>query len=63
MSSYGCFNREPFLLHNTIPALAGDEPLHIQNRMEQDCQYQADDKYADPGCNGCKHKEQHEERR
>jgi len=57
VSSYGCFNRAPYLPVNTIPARwPGDTPLHIPNRMAMECQYQLDDKYADPQCVGCKHK-------
>ena len=60
--SYGCFNREPFDFYNKLPARwPGDVVVSIPNRMAMECQYQADDKYEDPGCNGCKHKEQHEE--
>ena len=60
--TYGCFNRDPFYSYNELPARwPGDEPLRIPNRMAMDCQYAIDDKYADPGCVGCKHKEQHEE--
>lgn len=44
--SYGCFNRKPFV----------KEYQGIPFRMSPDCEYQKTDKYADPGCVGCIHK-------
>ena len=49
--TYGCFNRAPFP-ENYITSHGEIIPF----RMARDCQYQKDDKYADPGCVGCCHK-------
>lgn len=49
--AYGCFNRGPFQENYTT---TWGEVLPFP--MARDCQYQKDDKYADPGCAGCKHK-------
>lgn len=58
--AYGCYNREPFALERrlyNLSAITGRTELTIiPNVMAKDCQYQKDDKYADPGCVGCKHK-------
>ena len=63
--SYGCFNRPSlagvvrvqsgykFSGHNS----RADNMVLIKNPMTKDCQYQKDDKYNDPGCVGCAHKE------
>jgi len=49
--TYGCYNRLPF--GETFLTSHGEV---IPFRMTKDCRYQADDKYADPGCAGCSHK-------
>ncbi len=49
--AYGCFNRGPFK-KDYITTWGEVLPF----LMLRECQYQKDDKYADPGCVGCKHK-------
>jgi len=71
--TYGCFNRPP--LQETVyvqdgwylQQLRGNKHLsraprmiEIPDPMTKSCQYQADDKYNDPQCIGCKHKESHD---
>lgn len=60
----GCYNRKP--LHSTVTVQDGwymdgytrtPRMVSIPNPMQKSCQYQKDDKYNDPGCNGCKHKD------
>lgn len=60
----GCFNRQPFREsmkvqdgwidygNSRIPLMV-DSPF----RMSKACEYQKHDKYNDPNCAGCKHKE------
>ena len=63
--SYGCFNRPPLV--GVVQVQSGYKyggsdsriPLMvlIDNPMTKTCQYQKDDKYNDPGCVECEHKE------
>lgn len=60
--AYGCYNRKPFKegewLHGLNSRSGLPEVIFVQNRMAKDCQYQKNDQYADPGCVGCKHKQE-----
>ena len=60
--SYGCYNRKPLQRHVTVQDgwYAGINTrtarmVTIPDPMTKDCQYQKDDRYADPQCVGCKH--------
>ena len=63
--NYGCFNRPP--LRGIVQVQSGykcggsdsrmPHMVLIENPMTKDCQYQKSDKYNDPGCMGCAHKE------
>jgi len=67
--SYSCFNRPPFedLMivqdgwHDAVTEhgeFTRTPRMKVSPfRMARDCQYQKDDKYNDPQCVGCKHKE------
>lgn len=60
----GCFNRAPFKEsmkvqdgwidygNSRMPRM-----IDVPFRMSKDCEYQKHDKYNDPNCVGCKHKE------
>lgn len=59
--TYGCYNRLP--LQNTVlvqtswPTFGDRRVVNwIPNTLTKDCQYSKHDKYADPGCVGCKHR-------
>lgn len=60
--AYGCYNREPFAKEQRLYGLAWKtgriELVIIPHAMTTECNYQKDDKYADPGCAGCKHKKE-----
>ena len=59
MRKNGCFDRAP--LKSRVMVQDGWWPdgtrhmVEIPDPMTKDCQYQADDKYNDPQCVGCKH--------
>ena len=67
MSTYGCRDRPPLREshaaqdgwyqdgHTRTPRMV---PVH--DPMTKSCQYAKDDKYADPGCIGCSHKQPNE---
>ena len=59
--SYGCFNRAPFDDESTsygINSRTGDVVVSVVPfRMSRDCQYALFEKYADPGCVGCVHRD------
>ena len=62
--SYGCFNRAPLETRVIVQDGWIDDdhtrmPLMVNwpDPMTKTCNYQADDKYNDPQCQGCKHKE------
>jgi hypothetical protein len=64
--SYGCYNRPPlkdsiwFQVGYQVDEQAGTRTAAIApfiNPMTKTCQYQKNDKYADPGCVGCVHKQ------
>jgi hypothetical protein len=57
----GCFDRPPYSDHY-LPTGAPDIPQYrIPHRLTRDCQYRFTDLgKADPGCNGCKHREKNE---
>ena len=56
---YGCHDRAPFAPHY-LPTGAPDTPEYrIPHVFTQDCQYRHTELgKADPGCTGCKHKEE-----
>lgn len=58
--AYGCYNREPFQQEQKLYGLSWKtgiiELTIIPHAMTKECNYQKDDKYADKGCIGCKHK-------
>jgi len=64
--SYGCHDRPPLKDHHwvqngyLIDERAGTRigrMTPITDLMTKTCQYQKHDKYRDPGCVGCRHKE------
>lgn len=67
--SHGCFNRAPlqtavwhqdgWLKSQTELGKVTRLPRMVQrpDPMSKNCNYQQHDKYADPGCVGCKHKD------
>lgn len=63
MRKNGCFDRPP--LKPRVMVQDGWEGgirhmVVIPDPMTKSCQYQKDDRYKDPQCVGCKHKESHE---
>ena len=66
--TYGCFDRAPlaalaFVQDGWIPYEYYSRiarMVEIPDPMTKSCQYQADDKYGDKGCIGCKWKEANE---
>jgi len=64
MRKNGCFDRAPLKTRvmvqdgwNYIGDTRTPRMVIIPDPMTKTCQYQADDKYSDPQCVGCKHKE------
>lgn len=61
MRRNGCFDRPPFLTEQVLYGIDSQTGLIIRTvvpfRNSKDCEYQKTDKYADPQCVGCKHKE------
>lgn len=64
--SHGCYNRPPLVDHHWVQVghalderggTRTDTMVPIANPMTKTCQYQKHDKYNDPGCAGCIHKE------
>jgi hypothetical protein len=62
--SYSCFNRAPLRTRvevqngwNDQGATRTPRMVIIPDPMTKTCQYQADDRYGDKGCIGCKHKD------
>ena len=64
--SHGYYNRPPLVDHHWVQVghrldeqtgTRVDMVVPIANPMTKTCQYQKNDKYADPGCVGCIHKE------
>ncbi len=62
--SHGCYNRAPYKESYTLHGVSSEtgQPIviTIPHRMTTECQYQKFDRYNDPNCVGCKHKEDHE---
>ena len=60
-SKNGCFNREPFKSEQVLHGMDSQTGFYVRTvipfRMTETCVYQKYDKYNDPGCVGCKHKE------
>lgn len=58
----GCHNRLPFVEARTIHGIDSSTGKQIAvmlpNRMSKDCRYSYYDQYGDPGCVGCKHKQE-----
>lgn len=63
--SYGCFDREPFkpmqLLYGHSSQTGEPITTVVPFRMALNCQYTLEDKYADTGCVGCKHRKEKQE--
>jgi len=59
--SYGCKNHPPFDDVSTsygLNSTTGEVDRYaVPFRMARDCQYALFDKYADPGCVGCAHRD------
>ena len=62
MKKNGCYDRAPYaesqVLHGISSATGFYVRTEIPHTMSKDCQYQKNDKYSDPGCVGCKHKQE-----
>lgn len=60
--SHGCYNRGEYETEIVLYGVSRDTGLPVKTvipqRMTRECQYQKDDRYADKGCDGCKHKEE-----
>jgi len=64
--SYACKDRSPFKEHLQVQdgyfmdgVTRIQKMISIPFRMALECVYQADDRYNDPQCRGCKHKVDH----
>lgn len=60
MKKNGCFDRAPLKARVEVQNGWEDNArrmIIIPYPMTKTCQYQADDKYNDPACTGCKHKD------
>jgi hypothetical protein len=68
MHKNGCWGREPFPTLIPIPtvyalSVDGHRVMAVADEMhpfpfDKSCVYQRNDQYNDPGCTGCKHKEE-----
>ena len=60
MTSYGCYDRAPYLDSYVLHGISRETGLPVQTKIEfrgtRECMYALHDQYSDPGCVGCSHK-------